>query len=165
MNKLTKRILMVLGIIISFIISLQFNLWGVPKPTNINFILILISRVLPIVILLFYMLDIGLDLCDLINIKYRIIKDPKYTNIYIADYLTLNALFIPEWKAVKYKTHTYESQNIFGATFTNMYETDQFFTSENDAIKEIEIHRAKCERNRQKWIVKKSKEKAIIKYL
>jgi len=165
MNKLTKYILTGIAIAIALIISFQFSLWGIPKPAHMHFLLILVSRTILIMFAAFYMLDIGLELRDLVNIKYRIVKDPKYRHIHEADYLTLNALFIPVWKPVKYKIQTYETQNVFGATFTNYYDSAEYFTSEDDAIKEIEKHKIECAKNRKEWTTKKSKEKATIKYL
>jgi hypothetical protein len=165
MNKLTKYILVGLAIAIALIISFQFNLLGVPKPANNHFLLILASRTLLIMFAGFYILDIGLDIRDLVNIKYRIVKPPEYKYIWEAEYLTLNALFIPVWKPVKYKIETYETQNVFGATFTNYYDSDERFSSEEEAIKEIEKHKVEWTKNRQEWLVKKSKEKPIVKYL
>ena len=162
MNKLTKYIIAIIAVVALAFISFHFpvNVRNIPM-----FFLILTGRTLVVCCTMFLYLELVFDLRGLINIRYRIVKPPEYRYIHHAEYLTLNIFFIPVWKPVKYKMHSYEVQNIFGATFNRYYDVGESFTSEEEAMKEIEKHKEKCKENRLKWTKNKRKEKATIKYV
>lgn len=164
MNKLTKTILWGILIIGSLMLSLMFTEINIHKFTVYTFGTA-VFRFVTVFITIFYFLEIGSYLQELINIKYRIVKEPRYKYIHRAQYLTLNTIFFPVWKPITFETHSYEAQNIFGAKWKEYYINESNFESEEDAVNAIENHKIEWKQNRQKWLEPSRKTKPIIKYL
>lgn len=112
-----------------------------------------------------YWIHLGMELRDVINIKYRIIKDQNFTYVYEAHYFTLGIFCIPMWKPISTELESYEVQNVFGAKFDRCYDSENYFESEADAIKAIEKHKKEFRENRKEWVESTRKPKKSIKYL
>ena len=168
MNKLTKTILWGLLFIILHIISYQYDVYDERHLFNLHggiLIAGLLFRYISFITLFMYFFHLGMELRDVINIKYRIIKDPNFTYIYEAHYFTLGAFCIPTWKPISTELESYKVQNLFGAKFDRCYESENYFKSEADAVKAIEEHKEVCRKNRKEWITSNRKPKKSIKYL
>ena len=88
-------------------------------------------------------------------LKYKLVKG-KYN--YEAKVLEFNLFFIPWWKSVDTKYHSFESQNIFGATFDDCYTTDVTYAKKEKALKAIESHKESAKEDREDYFSKPEKE-------
>lgn len=167
-NKLSKTILWGLLVIILVIVSFQYDIYNERHLFNLHgriLILGLLFRYISCITLFMYWIHLGFELRDVINIKYRIIKDPEFTYVYEAHYFTLGTFCIPMWKPVSTNLKSFKTENIFGATFDHCYDDEKFFDSYANAIKAIEKHKEKCRKNRKEWITSNRKPKKSITYM
>ena len=103
-------------------------------------------------------------LSEIFVYKYKIVHNIDDDN-YEAKALVVWWLFIPHWVAVKTKSHSYEIQNIFGATDTNYYSSDISFGDKENALNAINEHKYDVEEKRRKFFERPKKENKKTTYL
>lgn len=163
-TKLTKTIFCGLLIFIPLILSFQYDFCA--GYTIIQYgMAVLMARIILGYCALIYVMHIGFELSSVINMRYRIVKDPAFTSIYEAHYFTFNMCCIPMWKPVSTKLTSYEHQNVFGAKYEDYHESENYFTSENDAVNAIEEHKEELRKNRKEWTSPSTKTKPTVKYM
>jgi len=133
-------------------ITEKFSLWGFIR---------VMSIVLSSVLILFFSILDSDSLRDIINFKYKLIKN-KYD--YSVKVLTIWWLFIPYWKPVKETYHTFESQNLFGATIPGSYTTENKFDKREEALSIIEESKKEYKKNREEFFKRPIKENKQIEY-
>jgi hypothetical protein len=101
------------------------------------------------------------SLRDIVAFKYRIIDDWRFE----AQVQTSFFLFIPYWVAVDTESHSYKSQNMFGAKYDSYYSTDVRYETEEEALKAIEYHKKEVLRNRNRFFERPKKDEKKIKYV
>ncbi len=94
--------------------------------------------------------------------RYKLAEGPYSTSVkYLGPYF----LFIPYWSALKTKLNSYEDQNMFGAKYTNYYDTKVKYNSVDDALDAIRKHKARTLELRTEWFAPKDHSKNTVTYL
>ncbi len=157
MTKLTNHILGFLILIIVAVVA--YSIDGNDHYRVVPFIWA--TRSIITMLIPTYVLCISMGLKDVIALKYRTVKHSYYVD---AEYLTLNMLCIPTWKPVEEDLHSYDCQNIFGATYSDWYSTSRHYKSVDDAVSAINSHKKYVIRKRAEWINKSTTAPTEIKY-
>ena len=115
-----------------------------------------------------FLLIMGDEVYPLFPLKYRILKKFKYrifdedTYEYLPQKQIFKFLIIPIWSAVSTESHTFKTQNIFGAKGEEYYSTDEYYKTEEEAKFSIDSHKKKSEREREEFFKRPEKKNIEI---
>ena len=127
-------------VILAFYFDLKDDNWIKPH--------ILFFRINSVLFLFIWSIGLSETLPEIAVLKYKIIEEEWSVE---AKYLTFWCILIPYWKSIDVDYHSYEVQNLFGATWDSCYTTDVTYKNKSEAISAIEKHKAKIKRNRKDW--------------
>lgn len=102
------------------------------------------------------------DLRDVVVFKYKIVEGEYSIE---AKCLTLFWLFIPYWKSVDTDSHSYKSQNFFGAKEKHYYETDVTYKTKEEALSAIENHKESAKEGLSDFFKRPDKDESKTTYL
>lgn len=118
------------------------------------------------IFLFFASVVLSWDLKEIIAFKYKIVENSKIVyEKYEVKVLRIWWLFIVAWMPVVTKWHSYEAQNIFGATLTEGYDVEVGFNKAEDAMEAIQNHKQEIKENRKKFFKRPAKDKVKTTYL
>jgi len=124
--------------------------------------LIIFARVFSTILLFIWTVGMGETLKEIVTLRYKLIENGWD---YEVKYLIIGWFFIPSWKPINEKYHSYTSQNMFGAETHGGYSTDVTYKSKGKALKAIEEHKLEIKKARVKWFKKPEPKKRKITYL
>ena len=111
------------GFLLWFVIIIGMIAFGIlTNYTIISFMFLLLG----VILLAFITISFTDEIRNIFVFKYKIIEKKNVVGRteFEVKKLICFWLFIPYWKILDYKLHSYDSQNFFGATETNYYSTD-----------------------------------------
>ncbi len=163
MIRLTSFERWVICIVLSIIILILCINLNVEKYAYLLHALRMIGIVVPIVLMFFFSMIISSDVSEAFPLKYKIVENEH--EIYEAKVLRLWWLFVFMWRPVDTETHSYKSQNMFGAKYKDYYSTDVIFNSKHAAIDAINKHKKQAKKERDSFFKRPEKKKIKTIYL
>lgn len=120
---------------------------------------ILSLRIFSVLFMFIWSIGLSETLQEIVVLKYKITEEKWSVGV---KYLTFWWILIPYWKSIDVDYHSYEMQNLFGATLDSCYTTDVTYKNKSEAISAIEKHKAKIRKNRKDWFeIPKPKDKKV----
>ena len=157
------KLIWLIGIILFILLMFSSSVENLANEIIGNFSIAVLTpfRIFPFFALLIWIMDLNENLEEMLSLKYRL-TDKGYG--IDCHYLTLCWCITPCWKPIETESHSFEMQNIFGATSDTYYSTDVSFDNKEKGKFAIQEHKRKLKQNRKDFFKRNEPEKKNVTY-